>query len=247
MVKKNKVDIKKIFRGLQSQMEAKLTLNRKLIKHPTAKGTATELEWLAMLSAYLPKRYSADRAFVIDSEGNLSDQIDIVIFDRQYSPFILQQNGVTYIPSECVYAVIEVKQNLSKKNIEYAQKKAASVRKLKRTSVAIQHAGGQYEPKKPAQILAGIIALDGGISKTEQKILAHATKAKILNFGCSLIGKTYFSFPRLHPWTNNKIPYEIKFIVDENSLVNFFMSLLTELQKIGTVPAIDINAYLKRS
>src|ERR1700721_930198 len=129
MVKKStKVNLKEIFKGLQTQMEAKLTFNRKVVNHPTAKGTATELEWTEMLSTYLPKRYCADCAFVIDADGNISEQIDIVIFDRQYSPFILRQNGVTYIPAECVYAVIEVKQDLSKKNIAYAKKKAASVR-----------------------------------------------------------------------------------------------------------------------
>jgi len=32
---------------------------------------------------------------------------------------------------------------------------------------------------------------------------------------------------------------------DDNSLVNFFMNLVAELQKIGTVLAIEIDAYLK--
>lgn len=36
-----------------------------------------------MLSTYLSKRYCADKAFVIDSIGNISDEIDIVIYDRQ--------------------------------------------------------------------------------------------------------------------------------------------------------------------
>jgi hypothetical protein len=75
--------------------------------------------------------------------------------------------------------------------------------------------------------------------------LSNTNEEKVLNFGCSLVGQTYFSFPRLHPWDTNSKPYSIKHVVDENSLVNFFMALLAELQKVGTVPAIDINAYLK--
>jgi hypothetical protein len=244
MVKK-KIKLKDIFKGLQAQMEAKLTFNRKIIQHPTTKGDVTEFEWTEMLSTYLPKRYCAERGFVIDAKGNLSEQIDIVIFDRQYSPFILRQNGVTYIPAESVYAVIEVKQNLSHKNNLYAQKKALSVRKLKRTSASIPHAGGVYPPKIPAKILAGIVALDGIISESEQKRLSNTTPEEILNFGCSLTGKTYFTFPDLHPWDTNAKPYRMKHGVDENSLVIFFMALLSELQKVGTVPAIDINAYLK--
>ena len=139
----------------------------------------------------------------------------------------------------------EVKQDLSKKNLEYAQKKAASVRKLKRTSIPILHAGGVYPPKAPARILAGIVAVDGSISKADQQSLSNASEDKILNFGCSLVGNTYFIFPELHPWDENKKPYNITCHNDRNSLVNFFMNLVSELQKVGTVTAIDINAYLK--
>ena len=41
-----------------------------------------------MLDKYLPKRYQAAKAHVVDSLGNFSQQIDVVVFDRQYSPFI---------------------------------------------------------------------------------------------------------------------------------------------------------------
>ena len=246
MVNKSaKLNIKEVFKGLQNQMEAALTFNRKVVAHPGTKGLVAELEWVKMLATYLPKRYYVDSAFVIDSDGNISEQIDIVVFDRQYSPFILKQNGVTYIPAECVYAVLEVKQDLSKRNIEYAQKKAQSVRRLKRTSVGISHAGGKFEPKPPARILAGIVAVSGTISKEDISRLSNAQEDRILNFGCSLIGKTHFSFSELHPWDQNKKPYVINHKVDENSLVNFFLNLVSELQKIGTVSAIDINAYLK--
>src|SRR3954470_21851007 len=101
MPKKKRVNLRDVFRGLQDQMEVKLTLNRKIVGHPGAKGLATELEWISMLSTYLPRRYCADKAFVIDSKGHVSDEIDIVIYDRQYSPFILHQNGVVFIPAEC--------------------------------------------------------------------------------------------------------------------------------------------------
>ena len=43
-----------------------------------------------MLRKYLPRRYTATKAHVVDSLGSFSDQIDVVIFDRQYSPFIFK-------------------------------------------------------------------------------------------------------------------------------------------------------------
>lgn len=224
-------------------MEAKLTFNRTIVRHPAAKGGATELEWTSMLSTYLPRRYCAAKAFVIDADGRISDEIDIVIFDRQYSPFILEQNGVTFIPAECVYAVIEVKQELNGRNIAYAQRKAASVRRLKRTSIPIPHAGGIYEAKVPAKILAGIVTLSGKLSQKDRERLQNATDSKVLNFGCSLVGKTAFRLPNFHPWEKNEAPHELDIVSDPNTLVNVFLGLLSELQKVGTVPAIDLGAY----
>lgn len=243
--RKRTVRMKDIFRGLQNQMEAKLTFNRRSIDHPTTKGTATELEWTEMLATYLPKRYCAESAFVVDAGGRISDQIDIVVFDRQYSPFILKQNGVAYIPAESVYAVIEVKQDLSPANISYAQKKAASVRRLRRTSVTIPHAGGEYPAKKPARIIAGIVTLDGTLSPMSKRRLESATDSNLLNLGCSLRGKTRFDLPGLHPFKKSVRPQQVVTRNDDNSLVDFVMTLGRELQRVGTVPAIDIDAYLK--
>jgi hypothetical protein len=93
--------------NLQEQMVAQLSTNREVISHPGTKGDATELQWLTMLNAYFPKRYSANKAFVVDSDGHLSEQIDVVVYDRQYSPFLFNQDNAMYVPAESVYAVFE--------------------------------------------------------------------------------------------------------------------------------------------
>lgn len=237
MVKRcNKVSIRDIFLGLQKQMMSKLSINKKILTHPVAKGDSAEAEWMKMLNAYLPNRYCVDRAFVIDCSGRVSDQIDIVIYDRHYSPFILRQDGATYIPAESVYVVIEVKPTLNKKNIEYASNKAKSVRVLKRTAASIVHAAGKIEkPKKPFYILAGILSIDGQIPQ----VCGKQTRNKCsdsLQFGCSLQGGSFWfkncgqSFEKSHK---------------EESLIFFFLNLLSELQQLGTVPAIDLKAYIK--
>lgn len=242
MVKgKQKINIRDIFLGLQKQMRSKLSLNKKILTHPVAKGDACECEWINMLTSYLPSRYRSDRAFVIDCEGNVSDQIDIVIYDRHYSPFILKQDGSTYIPAESVYAVIEVKPTLNKKNVEYASKKANSVRILKRTTTTIVHAGGRIEkPKKPFFILAGILTIDGYLSDSLKNNLDKAKKDDFLHFGCSLQDGAFW-FKRA---TGNKYSFE-RSAGKEESLIFFFLNLLSELQQLGTVPAIDLKAYIK--
>jgi len=236
----NKINVKEIFLGLQEQMRAKLTLNRKILTHPVAKGNVTELEWIDMLSSYLPSRYQADRAFVIDCEGSVSDQIDIVIYDRHYSPFILKQNGTSYIPAESVYAVIEVKPTLTAKNVDYATIKAQSVRRLKRTTAPIVHAGGKIDkPKEPFEILAGILTIDGKCTNTLKRKLLRFSPEKFLHFGCSL---DHVSF-----WFKKKKTGEHIFetSLKSEALIFFFLNLLEGLQGLGTVSAIDLKAYIK--
>lgn len=64
----------------------------------------------------------------------------IVVFDRQYSPFIFTLEDETIIPAESVYAVFEAKQTVDAGMVTYAQKKIASVRRLHRTSLPIPYA-----------------------------------------------------------------------------------------------------------
>ena len=235
-----KIDIREIFLGLQNQMRSKLSLNRRIISHPVAKGDATELEWIDMLGGYLPIRYRVDKAFVIDCNGNISDQIDIVIYDRHYSPFLLKQNGATYIPAESVYAIIEVKPSLNMINLKYAAKKAYSVRKLKRTSAPIVQAGGDIEkPKKPFDIIAGVLTIDGSCSLSMKEYMEKLTSGKFLNFGCSLDTEAFW-FKK-----NDKGRILFKKSKRVDALIFFFLNLLSELQRLGTVPAIDIEQYGK--
>lgn len=52
------------------------------VAHPGARGEASEEDWLRVFKDRLPYRYQADPAFVIDSQGACSEQIDVVIGDR---------------------------------------------------------------------------------------------------------------------------------------------------------------------
>lgn len=85
--------LKQQFLSLQKCLEANLNASRVSIEHPGAKGDASENSWLTMLKEHLPHRYQIDKAFVIDSEGEQSDQIDVVIYDRQYTPLLYNKDG----------------------------------------------------------------------------------------------------------------------------------------------------------
>lgn len=82
---KNSIVLGELFSSLQNQMVSQLSTNRDFIGHPTSKGDSLENTWTEWLRKYFPNRYSVDKAIIIDSLGNLSDQIDLVIYDQQYN------------------------------------------------------------------------------------------------------------------------------------------------------------------
>ncbi len=151
------VDLSQVFLHIQRRMLSHLEVGGSL-EHPGTCGAAGELRWMRLLDSHLPERYRASAAFVVDAAGHRSRQIDIAIYDRFYSPLIFPFDSGLLIPAESVYAVVEVKQVLTRQHVRNAGLKIASVRRLKRTSVAVPFAGGSYPPKTPHRILGAVVA-----------------------------------------------------------------------------------------
>jgi len=226
-------------------MVTKLQANRRIIPHPGASGQATETNWREMLQSYLPARYQVSDGFVIDADGSLSQQIDVIIFDRQYSPLLFNQDNVTYIPAESIYAIFEVKQKLSRETIGYASDKVASVRRLRRTSAPIPHVGGVFEPKPPFPIIGGILTLESSwhphppLGKYFRQSLTSLDDSGQLNLGCALKHRAFEAN------YENGILLTIEESREDTALVFFMFRLLALLQRLGTVSAIDFSEYTK--
>ncbi|KQQ11820.1 hypothetical protein ASF53_16800 [Methylobacterium sp. Leaf123] len=225
--------------GLHDDIQGRLERARKLYGHPVAKGEASETVWLELLK-YLPSRYQSDTAFVVDSDGNFSDQIDIVIFDRQYTPFILKQDGHAVIPAESVYAVFEAKQAIDAGQVAYAQAKIASVRKLRRTSLPIPHAGGTYPPKPPHHIMGGLLTFESAwapaLGDPLTQALSKGDPDNRLDLGCVA---AHGHFARDDATGNYIVTSEGR------PATAFLFELIARLQSTATVPMIDIRAYAK--
>lgn len=232
-----------ILDGLQARLEGELRGSRLAVTHPGARGEASEDDWLRVLKDHLPHRYQADRAFVIDSQGSCSEQIDVVIYDRQYSPFLFNQANQRYVPAESVYAVLEVKQDLSREHVLYAGDKAASVRRLHRTSAPVQHVEGVAKPRPLPPIVGGIVTYQSSwtpaFAEPLRKALSELSVDQQLNIGCALLQGTFEA-----RYENGGVLLTV--IDGRRSLVQLLMRLLKQLQTLATAPAIDYEAYLAR-
>lgn len=256
----NKIKLKDLFSGLQKQIEARFSTNREFVKHSGSKGDSLENVWIEWLREYLPNRYCVDKAFVIDSKGQLSHQLDLVIYDQHFTPFVFRQDGVSYIPAEGVYAVFEVKPEINKEYILYAGEKIESVRSLYRTSTHIIDRGRSHDPRPLTKIIGGLLAIESTISNnTIEKHLKSLTPLQAFDMGCAVTtgsfyveheGKeddTIMDFnKRIVSFYQERKIKGIEFSLPEHSLVTFFLQLSRYLQQsIGTIAAIDLGAYAK--
>src|SRR5258708_40199044 len=130
------------------------------ISHAGDRGEVNEQHFIDFLRKYLPNRYTVEKAIIIDSNGAVSRSIDVVVFDRQYTPTLLDNDKHRYVPAEAVYAIFECKPKVDKGYLEYAANKAPSVRRLKRTSVDIYTASGKVCAKQHFDVVPGILAIE---------------------------------------------------------------------------------------
>lgn len=242
------IELSGLYSDMQAQMLSKLELGASAFKHCGTKGDNTEVNWIEFFKEYLPNRYNVTKGTIIDSSGAQSDQIDLIIYDSQYSYLVFKQEDSILIPAESVYAVFEVKQNLNKGYIEYAGKKAKSVRDLYRTSAPIRYAGGCHPPKPLHEIVAGILTTTSDwkspIVPKVVKYIKEREKNERLDFVCSISDNTFVVENNVfvNEYEEDRTP-QIKFCEAKDSLVFLLLNLYKRLQDIATVPAIDILKY----
>lgn len=234
-----KAFLQQAFASEQRTLHSKLQSSFECITHNGDLGEVNEQHFIDILRSYLPNRYTVEKATIIDSLGNTSDSIDVVIFDRQYTPTLLDREKHRFVPAEAVYAVLECKPTINKHYLEYAGDKAASVRQLHRTSMPIRHAGGVHDPREQIKLITGLVAMNvewaDGLGESFREIHATCTDDRRLDCGLAVSGASFDVFDGSYTFGPAK-----------NALVFFLFRLLKQLQSVGTVPAVDWSAYAQQ-
>lgn len=229
-------DLSRAYAAKQQHMLTGLGIMPTFTNHPGTKGDSTEARWVEVLAEFLPRRYGVGPVFAIDSQGRQSDQIDLAVYDQQYSPLFFDDNGVRFVPVESIYAACEIKPMMNKANLDYARDKVASVRALHRTSASIRHAGGIYPPQDPSSkpILGAFLSTDlewTSIRGDAAQDAITANDPTALDLGISVRGGAFDQTDQL------------TFAPDGQELIWFATHLFRALSKLGTALAIDLDAY----
>lgn len=224
--------------------------------HPTSKGNVAEAAWRELLGQYLPTRYRVGTGFVISTDGGISDQIDCVVYDNVYTPTFFGEHGLCYIPAEAVHAVFEVKQNVTTRDIEYAAKKAQSVRDLHRTTGTYTGDGRSKSPKPHFAIIGGLMARRIKGKKWEKVIPAlKALQRPVPDAPPRLLDIVFTAEDGVADYLmvggnpdpdapDEHIPSPTIHCSENSGLMMGVLRLVHALQGQGTVPAIEWKDWL---
>ena len=105
-----------VMRAVAKRMRAEFEASE-VIKHAGTKGSWREETVRNFLRTYLPGHIrTAHGGEIVSASGKVSNECDILLFDRSTPPFLGSNDGAV-LPNECVYGVVEVKTYLTKKQL----------------------------------------------------------------------------------------------------------------------------------
>lgn len=105
--KKNKISLPSYWESIKKSIDAKFKLAKTFLNHPV-QGNAAEEFFRDLIRTYIPSRYTVDSGFVVDSNGNRSANMDIIIADTHNIPLLCSEPSFKIFPAESVCAAIEV-------------------------------------------------------------------------------------------------------------------------------------------
>ena len=114
----------------QNKLNAAINPIRNLVAHSGEIGTLIEQQFRSQLVEVLPEKIGVSHGFVMDSNGGISKQMDIILYDRLNTPRIFASDGAQIFPVETTYACGEIKTKLNLKELRDSFEKCLSYKSL---------------------------------------------------------------------------------------------------------------------
>ncbi len=126
-------NIRDNYRRIEQSIVEQLYMENNI--HGTTVGTMREEVWQSFFESIIPKKFSIERSvFIIDSNGKISNEVDLAIFDEIYTPYIFKYRNMKFMPIEAVAVVVECKSK--KANDEKLENWANSIKNLHTSKIS---------------------------------------------------------------------------------------------------------------
>lgn len=162
------------FRAEQRALRAKFDACLAGGKHTYEKGMRVEQVLIDFLREHLPPRYGVARGEVVDSQGGIARQADVVVYDAHHSPLLQRSEGSKLFAAESVFAVIQVKPTLVRPMLADAVAAVATAKALDRSATVATHHGHTLlgGPTSNPPMFGAVFALKGPDPETTVRALA---------------------------------------------------------------------------
>ncbi|WP_229767942.1 DUF6602 domain-containing protein, partial [Vibrio cholerae] len=226
--------------------------------HKLEYGEYRERVLLRLLKSILPARFDIGSGFIVNADGNVSTQCDLIIYDKNEMPTLESDYGQRFFPVEAVVGVGEVKSKItciSKLN-EYLEKlsSVASIKNKIHDAVKVNELNYKFCPIDPKDgIFTFIVCAEFDFNLSTDKIVEnHAVMNRV---NCVLSVKDgilcrkspqgeLYPFP-VHPEFNDISLHYIR--ADSNEMKSHFQiftSLIRLMAETTHVYKVDITKYL---
>ena len=101
------------------------------LRHPGEFGIYREAIVRDFLHSFLPQRLAIDTGFIVNSLGDVSRQIDLVIYDPSLTPPLESQNRQKFFPVETVIAAGEVRSNVDRAQFKDALIRLSEIKQIR--------------------------------------------------------------------------------------------------------------------
>jgi hypothetical protein len=102
---------------------------KKTLIHPGEFGVYREKICKKFLRLFTPHSLAIDTGFIVDANGSISNQCDIIIYDADITPLDITASG--FFPVETVVAVGEMKSVIQKETLKEALIKLTNVKRMR--------------------------------------------------------------------------------------------------------------------
>jgi hypothetical protein len=146
-------EVTKVILKNSRQMEELVAAQLDMINnHSVTIGTLRETIWQDMFKQIIPKKFIlVHSVFIIDSNNQISNEVDLAIMDEMYTPYVFQYGKMKFVPIEAVAVVVECKSSkcsgdVKKQLINWSE----AIKKLETCPKSIARIAGDVSVEAPS-------------------------------------------------------------------------------------------------